>query len=97
MKSLKEQIEVMEWFLNGGEVEAKDFGDLTYEVVLNPSWDWSCVDYRIKEKKQTVTIEKVLYKNLDGNYMVIECDRFNHEQYAYWKKIKLLDTYEVEL
>ena len=49
MKSLKEQIEVMQHFLNGGEIEAiNEHVDYWYDE-KKPNWDWNLHDYRIKE------------------------------------------------
>ena len=98
---LKEMIKVMQHYENGGEVEysednfkaaigkanKKDNGDL--------SWNWVYFDYRIKEPKQKVTIEKWLLKDDEDNYYVVQTsnvDMFNDDT-----KIKLLGTYEVEL
>ena len=49
MKTVKEMIEVMEWFDKGGTVvyAARGFDD--WEPVTHPSWDWSDFDYRVKE------------------------------------------------
>ena len=70
-----------------GEANEKDDGDL--------SWGWDTFKYRIKEQKQIVTIEKWLLKDVEANYYVVQTsniDVFNGDE-----KIKLLDTYEVEL
>ena len=70
-----------------GEANEKDDGDL--------SWGWDTFKYRIKEQKQIVTIEKWLLKDVEANYYVVQTsniDAFNGDE-----KIKLLDTYEVEL
>ena len=48
MKTIQEQIEVMQHFANGGEVE-KHYGVDGWEVVFNPAWSWSTQDYRIKQ------------------------------------------------
>ena len=51
-KTIKEMIEVMEHYENGGEVEfiTKGYIGTRWETVTLPSWDWSYFDYRIKNK-----------------------------------------------
>lgn len=48
MKTIQEQIEVMQHFADGGEVE-KHYGVDGWEVVFNPAWNWSTQDYRVKQ------------------------------------------------
>ena len=93
-KDLKEQIEIMTHYLNGGEVECVEKGNDNWEIVTNTLWNWDTFKYRIKEPKQKVTIEKWLVKDTDGVYRIIETSMADK---LYFKKIKLLDTYEVEL
>ena len=100
---LKEMIKVMQHFENGGEVEYS--GD-NFETIFgkannkkNPnglSWDWSSLQYRIKEQKQKVTIQKWLLKDNNGDFFIREGDK-NHIEYAFRNKVKLIETYEVEL
>ena len=98
--NIKEKIKVMQHYENGGEVEVseddfkvvlceankKDDGDLC--------WDWDTLKYRIKEPKQKVTIEKWLVKNSYNEYFVIEAES---KYLPYNKKVKLLESYEVEI
>ena len=94
-KDLKEQIEIMTHYLNGGEAECVEKGNDRWTTGVNPIWDWDTFDYRIKEQKQKVTIEKWLIKDVDTNeYFVREGDA-KHLQYG--NKIKLLWSYEIEL
>ena len=93
-KDLKEQIEIMTHYLNGGEVECVEKGNDNWEIVTKPLWNFDDFEYRIKEPKQKVTIEKWLVKDTDGVYRIIETSMADK---LYFKKIKLLDTYEVEL
>ena len=93
-KDLKEQIEIMTHYLNGGEVECVEKGNDNWEIVTKPLWNFDDFEYRIKEPKQKVTIEKWLVKDTDGVYRIIETSMTDK---LYFKKIKLLDTYEVEL
>lgn len=60
MKTIEEQIQVMTHYLNGGKVEVFDSGYESWEELENTDFNWGYRDYRIKEKKQTVTIEKWL-------------------------------------
>lgn len=109
MKSLKEQIEVMTYFMNGGEVEQKYINEGEFGLAdESPKWqnksklsfDWTNYNYRIKEKEKTVTIEKWLVKT-SGNVLKIEeqdkrmfdCEDYNE----IFTKVKLLESYEVYL
>lgn len=50
MKTLREQIEVMEAFERGEKIQAnyKLQKFKVWEDVKNPVWDWHCYDYRVK-------------------------------------------------
>jgi hypothetical protein len=95
MKTIEEQIKVMQHFANGGLIEFADSGKSYWTSVKEPVWDWVCFDYRIKEEKKTITIEKWLCKNSLG-FAVIDCDE-KYLSSVGWEKIKLIETYEVEL
>lgn len=101
--TLREKIEVMEAFERGEEIEiSSDEGWLDDKT---PVWSFGSHLYRIKPKpKQTITIEKWL---LEGKVLTREekylhvvetsnVDRYT-KTWADYKKVKLLDTYEVEL
>ena len=97
---LKEMIKVMQHYEDGGDIE---FSDDNFETVLGESkkedeedlcWNWDEFDYRIKEPKQKVTIEKWLCRDYNGNFIVIETTGIDE---YYYKKIKLIKSYEVEL
>ena len=93
---LKEMIKVMQHFEDGGEVEYVERGyDDDWEITDAPLWDWYNFDYRIKEPKQKVTIEKWLCRNGQGNYAIIGSTNVN--EYRSYEKIKLIESYEVEL
>ena len=96
--TLREKIEVMESFERGEEIECTTtWYDTNWHYVKEPKWDWREVDYRVKPKpKQTVTIEKWLYNDGRGAFLVLEG---NDKRFAgaLITKVKLLDTYEVEL
>ena len=98
---LKEMIKVMQHYEKGGEVE---YSDDNFETILGRvnnkntnglSWDWSSLQYRIKPEKQKVTIEKWLFRDKQGDFLVIEIS--NADNYKQYEKVKLIETYEVEL
>ena len=91
---LKEMIKVMQHYENGGEVECAEIGFDVWRKSNDPSWNWYRYDYRIKEPK--ITIEKWLMRSiLDGEFRIIETSLV--DTVASFKKVKLLETYEVEL
>ncbi len=98
---LKEMIKVMQHFDNNGEIEYSHnkfnnvFGEAIKKHDGNLGWDWHTYTYRIKEQKQKVTIEKWLCQNIKGDFVVIITS--NIDGYEYHKKVKLIETYEVEL
>ena len=92
---LKEMIKVMKHFDKGGIVECTESGFDYWAVANTPCWDWFEYDYRIKEPKQKVTIEKWLCIDEDGDYDIINVS--NIDKYRQYEKIKLIETYEVEL
>lgn len=101
MKTIKEQIEVMQHFANGGKVEVFDSGYGSWEELENTDFNWGYRDYRIKEKKQTVTIEKWLCLDKadikTNRFYILESTKEYLEKYVKDdEKIKLLDSYEVD-
>ena len=91
---LKEMIKVMEHYANGREVECVEKGNDNWEIVTKPLWNFDDFEYRIKEPKQKVTIEKWLCQDYHGNFIVIETTGIDE---YYYKKVKLIESYEVEL
>ncbi len=101
-KDLKEQIEIMTHYLNCGEVE---FSDDNFETVMGKAnkeddgelcWNWDEFNYRIKESKQKVTIAKWLMQStIDKEYRIIETSLV--EKVVNFKKVKFIDSYEIEL
>ena len=95
--TLREKIEVMEAFERGEEIEVTDAWKNRWITSDKPTWDWFSFDYRIKPKKQPVTIEKYLCLN-DGVYFTLEGSHdFINNYNSHILKVKLLDTYEVEI
>lgn len=50
MKTLAEKIAVMQHFENGGEIEYVSISKDNWADIVDPSWNWSYFDYRIKEE-----------------------------------------------
>ena len=95
-KDLKEQIEIMTHYLNGGEVECVEKGNKNWEIVTKPLWNWDDSEYRIKPEKQKVTIEKWLIKDVNSSeHFIMESSSI--DTYKHYEKVKLLESYEVEL
>ena len=93
---LSEMIKVMQHFEDGGEIEINSKNGNCWTKITSPSWDWVYYEYRIKPEKQKVTIEKWLCSDKQGGLVVIETT--NIEEYRYiTKKLKLIESYEVEL
>lgn len=98
---LCEMIEVMQHYENGGEVE---FSDDNFKTVMGKAnkeddgelcWNWDEFKYRIKKEKRVV-IEKWLIKDVNSSeHRIIESS--NVDEYKRYEKIKLIESYEVEL
>ena len=92
---LKEQIEIMTHYLNGGEVECVEKGNDNWEIATKPLWNFDDFEYRIKEPKPKVTIERWLCRDRYGDFIAIETS--NIDKYKLYVKVKLLESYEIEL
>ena len=96
---LKEIIKVMQHYEDNGEIEFKrrDDDDTKWrKLLLAPVWNWDKYTYRIEEEKQEVTIEKWLCIDEQGAFIVIETSDIDAYVYIA-KKIKLLESYKIEL
>ena len=95
---LKEMIKVMQHYENGGDVEYREKdSDKEWKIPFT-TWNWDDFEYRIKkpEQKQKVTIEKWLLQDIiDKEYRVIETSLV--DTFANFKKVKLIESYEIEL
>ena len=92
---LKEMIKVMQHYADNGEVEYTETGFNKWRIANDPSWNWFDYNYRIKEPKQKVTIEKWLIKDVNSGEYFIKEGEPKHLLYA--NKLKLIESYEVEL
>ena len=95
---VSEMIKVMQHFADGGEVEfkRKNSNNTVWSSTLIPTWSWDNLVYRIKEEKQKVTIEKWLMQSTrDEEYRIIETSLV--DTVVNFKKVKLIESYEVEL
>ena len=95
--TLREKIEVMEAFERGEEIEVSYINKEKWSDISNPDWSWGAYNYRIKQPKQTVTIEKWLTLGTESEYRIFEVDNIKVMERNGWIKVKLLETYEVEL
>ena len=102
---LKEMIKVMQHFEDGGYVEFSEEYFKTVRGEANKEddggslcWDWDTYDYRIKEPKQKVTrvtIEKWLCRSEYGEFVIKEST--DVDKFTMYEKVKLIESYEVEL
>ena len=101
----KEKIEIMQHYENGGVVEVlyRNKNNTKWEeskkvIDGELSWTWDYFEPNYRIKKETVKIEKWLVQNnseLIFNF-IIETDNIDNFCCIYgYKKIKLLDVYEV--
>ena len=93
---LKEMIKVMQHYENGGVIQRCNFGSHNYSDITTEGYLFNFCDYkyRIKEPKQKATIEKWLCQDYHENFIVIET---THIDEYYYKKVKFIESYEVEL
>lgn len=89
---LSEMIKVMQHYINGGEVEFKYSDESEWVKDNDPCWNWNAFEYRIKEQKQKVTIEKWLCKSGENSFYIHEGTDADGLE-----KVKLIESYEVEL
>ena len=87
----------MQAFERGEEIEVSYVKQAKWADISNPDWNWTYYDYRIKPKpKQVVVIEKWLCEYC-GSYVVVAGNDLNFMRNEMFTKVKLLNTYEVEL
>ena len=77
-KTIKEMIEVMEWFEGGGTVECVERGHSNWGIVNHPCWNWDDFEYRIKEFQYPMWFKSissslvVRFDNLNSGEVIIE-------------------------
>ena len=104
---LKEMIKVMQHYEDGGEIEYTHnklnnvFGEAIKKHDGNLGWDWDTYTYRIIQPNQKVIIEKWLCEyvgceKLKGSKRFFIIEKVVPFEVA-GKKVKLIESYEVEL
>lgn len=48
------KIKIMQAYLDGSVIEARNLLSLTWFIVSNPSWDWASFSFRVAKKPDTV-------------------------------------------
>ena len=97
-KTLKEMIEVMEWFEGGGTVECVGKGYDDWERTNKPLWNWDDFEYRAIKFKPKVMIEKWLIEENDIKFVVETSDIDSWlKSFPTAQKLKLIESYEVEI
>ena len=93
---LKEMIKVIQHYADGGAIQRCNFGSHNYSDITTEGYLFNFCDYkyRIKEEKQKVTIEKWLFRDKQGDFLVIEIS--NADNYKQYEKVKLMEIYEVD-
>ena len=95
--TIREKIECMEAFERGEGIEYTPLMEEIWRGTTIPAWDWALYEYRIKPKpKQVVVIEKWLAESAFDGHLIIEGTKEYIQDFSN-TKVKLLDTYEVEL
>ena len=87
-KDLKEQIEIMTHYLNGGEIECSIKRQQDWKSYSSYYWNWQKMDYRIKVPKQKVTIEKWLCRDNNSDIVIFETS--NVDKHRELEKVKLI-------
>ena len=97
----EQMIEVMQHYVDGGEVEVAINGE--WECANPPIWGWDAFDYRIKpEPKKTKTVWFWKIRLKDGWWMPSDMHteeevKNNWEQAIEYKRMDILGSEEVEV
>lgn len=93
--TIQQQIEVMQHFANGGEVEIETYTGNWIDD-HNPQWNWSDYEYRIKqEPKKMAKLYKFAYYSdtfngwVDSNFYARNEERF-YSRLGYNKPTKVI-------
>lgn len=83
--TLDEQIEVMQHFAAGGEVEGAVIAvRCTWYPLKDPNWNWDDYNYRIKETPVDDTLYEWLVKRPNGSWGVADTLRTEEEALELW-------------
>ena len=91
-KTIKEMIEVMEWFEGGGDVECVEKGYDDWERVTKPLWNWDDFEYRIKEFQYPMWF-KSTYNGLVVRFDSLQSGTVVEEGDTYYKKGEYTDRW----
>lgn len=75
MKTIDEMIAVMRAFKDGKKIKVRSIGRGVWNVILDPTWDWSCCDYEVVEESKIIPYGPEDVKFLMGK--VVEFDNGN--------------------
>ena len=94
MKTIQEQIEVMQHYSNGGEIEYFCRG-LGWTREKCPVWNWSKFDYRIKEVADPYAALKEANKRGSGKQIRLRTYKPWYDAGHDWKFDAPADAYEI--
>ena len=86
-KTIKEMIEVMEWFEGGGAIECVERGYDDWELASHPYWNWDKFEYRVKEFQYPMWFKStpngivVKFDNLNSGEVIIGNEVHNIGEY----------------
>ena len=95
---LSEMIKVMQHYADGGAIQRCNFGSHNYSDITTEGYLFNFCDYKYRIKKQKVTIEKWWVEE-NGIKFVVETSDIDSwlKPFATSKKLKLIESYEVEI
>lgn len=86
-KTIKEMIEVMEWFEGGGDVECVERGHSNWEIVSHPCWNWDDFEYRIKEFQYPMWFKAI------SSSLVVRFDNLNSGEVIVGNEVHKIGEY----
>lgn len=51
MSDIEYKIKIMQCFSEGAEIEYSDNGGTLWMEAIEPTWNWRCIEYRVKKEK----------------------------------------------
>ena len=88
-KTVKEMIEVMEWFENGGEVECVHKAYDDWERATKPLWNWNDYEYRKKEFQYPIWFKD----NITGSNLIVRFDSLTKGEVIVGNKVHKVGGY----